>query len=95
MTAQQRAKQTRARNKLERDSYESYVKPAHEKVEKLLNSFLRTKRVRVTWKGPWPLKNGVTAGTLTKIAFGGLSFTVHIDGYKHPRGFSSSFWEVN
>ena len=94
MTPQQRAAKTRAFNRDSKRLYEEISKPAHEKVERLLNSSLAISDVRLKWVGPWRLKNGVTSARLVKIAFGGLDFTVHIDGYKTAKRYSSQFWEV-
>jgi hypothetical protein len=94
MTPQQRAAKTRAFNRDSKRLYEEISKPAHEKVEKVLNRFLLAHDVRLKWVGPWRLKNGVTSARLAKIAFGGLDFTVHIDGYETVKRYSSQFWEV-
>ncbi len=94
MTPQQRAAETRAFNRESKRLYEEISKPAHEKVEKILNCLLLRENVRLRWVGPWKLKNGATQGRLMKIDFGGLGFTVHIDGYKNVKHYSSQFWEV-
>ena len=94
MTPQQRAAKTRAFNRATKILYEEVGKPAHEKVEKILNRLLRDENIRLRWVGKWRLKNGVTQARLMKVAFGGLSFWVHIDGYKTIKRYSSSFWEV-
>lgn len=94
MTPQQRAAKTRAFNRDSKRLYEEISKPAHEKVEKVLNRFLEGADVRLEWVGPGRLKNGVTGARLMKVAFGGLSFTVYIDGYKTVKRYSSCFWEL-
>jgi len=94
MTPQQRAAKTRKFNQDSRRLYEEVSKPAHEKVEKILNRFLMRNRIPLRFVGPWRLKNGVTAGRLLSIEFGGLSFNVLPDGYKNAKRYSSSFWEV-
>jgi hypothetical protein len=94
ITPQQRAAKTRALNQESKRLYEEISKPAHEKVERVLNRLLMKHDIRLKWAGPWRLKNGVTSARLAKIDFGGLGFTVHIDGYKTPKHYSSQFWEV-
>ena len=94
MTPQQRAAKTRAFNRESKKLYEEISKPAHEKVEKILNRFLSAHDVRLKWIGPWRLKNGVASARLAAIDHGGLGFTVHIDGYKTVKHYSSQFWEV-
>ena len=94
MTPQQRAARTRAINRERRRLYEEISKPAHEKVEKVLNGLFQAHDVRLKWVGKWRLKNGVTGARLMKIDFGGLGFTVHIDGYKTVKHYASGFWEV-
>jgi hypothetical protein len=94
ITPQQRAAKTRQQNRANQRLYEEVSKPAHEKVEKILNGFLLGGNVRLKWVGKWRLKNNVTGGRLMKIAFGGLSFVVHIDGYRTTKRYSSQFWEV-
>lgn len=94
MTPQQRAAKTRAFNLSCKRLYEEVSKPAHEKVEKILNRLLQGENIRLKWTGNWPLKNGVTGARLMKIDFAGLGFTVHIDGYKQAKHYSSRFWEV-
>lgn len=91
---QQRAADTRNRNRENKKLYEEVSKPAHEKVEKVLNSLLLAQDIRLRFVGPWRLKGGVTGGRLMAIAFGGLELTVHIDGYKGVNKFASRFWEV-
>lgn len=94
MIPQQRASKTRAENKALKELYETVTKPAHRKVEVLLNKFLKRLRVRVKWVGPWRLKHGVISARLLAINHGGLGFTVLIDGYKRKKHYSSSFWEL-
>lgn len=94
MTPQQRAAKTRAFNQEGKRLYYEVSKPAHEKVEKVLNKLLQYKKVMMKFVGPWTLRNGVTTGRLISIAFGGLSMTVLPDGYKHARSYATSFWEV-
>ena len=94
ITPQQRAAKTRAFNRERKRLYEEISKPAHEKVEKVLNRLLQGHDVRLKWVGKWRLKNGATRARLMKIDFGGLGFTVHIDGYKTVKHYSSQFWEV-
>ena len=94
MTPQQRAAKTRARNREHERLYYEISKPANEKVEKVLNRLLGAHDVRLKWTGKWRLKNGATGARLVKIDFGGLGFTVHIDGYKTVKHYSSQFWEV-
>lgn len=94
MTPQKRAARTRAANSESKRLYYEVSKPAHEKVEKVLNKLLLTNKVKVKFSGTWPLKKGVTTGRLISIAFGGLSLTVLPDGYKHARTYAASFWEV-
>lgn len=94
MTPQQRAAKTRRQNREGWRLYNEVSKPAHEKVEKLLNYFLRRYMVRVKWVGKWRLKNGVTEARLLKVDHAGLGFTVLIDGYRQPKHYSSQFWEV-
>ncbi len=94
MTPQQRAAKTRAANRDAKRLYDEYSKPAHEKVEKVLNRLLVQEDIRLKWVGKWRLKNGVTEARLMKISSGGLGFTVHIDGYKAIKKYSSHFWEV-
>jgi hypothetical protein len=94
MTPQQRAAKTRAANRDNRRLYEEVSKPAHEKVERILNRLLLQNDIRLKWVGRWRLKNGVTGARLVKIGFGGLRFIVHIDGYKTEKIYSSQFWEV-
>jgi hypothetical protein len=94
MTPQQRAAKTRKFNRDCRRLYEEVSKPAHEKVEKVLNHLLVGQNIRLKWVGKWRLKNGVTEGRLMKINHAGLGFTVHIDGYKNVKHYSSQFWEV-
>jgi hypothetical protein len=94
MTPQKRAAKTRAANLAGKRLYEEISRPAHEKVEKVLNRILLAHGIRLNWVGPWRLKNGVTGARLAKIYFGGLSFDVHIDGYKTVQRHSSQFWEV-
>jgi hypothetical protein len=91
---QQRAALTRSKNLANKKLYEEYTKPAHQKVEKVLNILLGAHDVRLKWVGNWRLKNGVTGARLMKIDFGGLGFTVHIDGYKTVKHYSSRFWDV-
>lgn len=93
-TPQQRAAETRRRNDAGQRMYEEITKPAHDKVEKVLNFLLLGSNVRVRMVGPFRLKGGVTEGRLMKIDHGGLGFTVHIDGYKDVKHYSSSFWEL-
>lgn len=94
MTPQQRAARTRAINREGKRLYEEVSKPAHEKVEKILNRLLPAHDVRLKWVGKWRLKNGAIGARLMKIDFGGLRFTVHIDGYKMAKQYSSQFWEM-
>jgi len=94
MTPQQRAAKTRAFNAASKRLYEEVSKPAHEKVEKILNSLLGAHDIRLRWIGPWHLKNGVTEARLMAIDFGGLGFTVDIVGYRTLRHYSSQFWEL-
>ena len=94
MTPQQRAAKTRAFNRDSKRLYEEVSKPAHEKVERVLNQLLGMHDIRLKWVGKWRLKNGVTGARLMKIEFGGLGFWVHIDGYKTIKRYSSSFWEI-
>ena len=94
MTPQQRAAKTRAANQERHRLYEEISKPAHEKVEKILNRLLVCENIRLKWAGKWRLKNGVTGARLLKISHGGLSFTVHIEGYKTVKQYSAQFWEV-
>jgi hypothetical protein len=94
ITPQQRAAKTRAFNRECKLLYEEVTKPAHEKVEKILNRLLQIQNIRIKWVGNWKLKNGATHARLLKIEFGGLTFLVHIDGYKEDKRFSSSFWEI-
>jgi hypothetical protein len=94
MTPQQRAAKTRAMNKANARLYYEVSKPAHEKVEKVLNKLLRSQKVMMKFVGKYPLKKGVTTGRLISIAFGGLSMTVLPAGYKHARTYAASFWEV-
>lgn len=94
MTPGQRAAKTRAINREGKRLYEEVSKPANEKVEKVLNRLLHAHDIRLRWVGKWRLKNGVTGARLMKIDFGGLGFTVHIDGYKTVKHYSSRFWEV-
>jgi hypothetical protein len=94
MTPQQRAAKTRAFNRDSKRLYEEWTKPAHEKVEKVLNRLLQTNKVTLRFVGNWPLKKGVTRGRLLSIEFGGLSLNVLPNGYKHPRRYAASFWEA-
>jgi len=94
ITPQQRAAKTRAMNEANKRLYYEVSKPAHEKVEKVLNKLLRSNKVTVKFVGPWPLRKGVTTGRLLSISFGGLSMVVLPDGYKHARQYAASFWEV-
>jgi hypothetical protein len=94
MTPQQRAAKTRAFNQAGKRLYEEVSKPAHEKVEKILNRLLLREDIRLRFVGPMRLKGGVTGARLIAIDFGGLGFTVHIDGYKTVKHYSSQFWEV-
>ncbi len=94
ITPQQRAAKTRAFNRESKRLYYEISKPAHEKVEKILNRLLLGENIRLKWIGKWRLKNGVTGARLMKINCGGLGFTVHIDGYKTVKHYSSQFWEV-
>lgn len=94
ITPQQRGAKTRAMNRAGKKMYEEISKPAHEKVEKILNHLLSHEDIRLRFTGQWRLKGGVTGGRLMAIDFGGLGFTVHIDGYKTLKHYSSSFWEV-
>jgi hypothetical protein len=94
MTPQQRAARTRAINREGRRLYEEISKPAHKKVEKVLNGLLGGQNIRLRYTGPMRLKNGATGARLMKIDFGGLGFTVHIDGYKTVKHYASGFWEV-
>ena len=94
MTPQQRAAKTRAFNNQSKKLYEEVSKPAHEKVEKVLNNLLRSHNVQMKFVGPWPLKNGVLTGRLMSIGFGGLRLAVLPDGYKHAKHYVASFWEV-
>lgn len=93
-TPQQRAAETRKNNRAGLRLYEEVTKPAHAKVEKLMNSFLLGADVRVKYVGNSRLKGGVTEARLAAIDHGGLGFTVHIDGYKAPQHYASSFWEL-
>lgn len=93
-TPQQRAAETRRKDRDATFFYENFSKPAHTKVEKLLNHFLLHANVRVRMVGPFRLKGGVTEGRLMKISNGGLCFTVHIDGYKHVKNYASWFCEL-
>jgi hypothetical protein len=70
------------------------AKVAHQKVEMVLNHLLLSHDIRLSFVGPMRLKRGVTEGRLMAIAFGGLSFLVHIDGYKTVKRYLSQFWEV-
>jgi hypothetical protein len=94
MTPQQRAAKTRAINRESKRLYEEFSKPAHEKVAKVLNRLLPQHDIRLRWVGKWRLKNGALGARLMKIDFGGLGFTVHIDGYATVKHYSSHFWEV-
>lgn len=94
LTPQQRAAKTRGMNRENKRLYEEVTKPANMKVEKILNRMLRERDVRLRFVGSWRLKEGVTAGRLMAIAFGGLEFTVHVDGYKDVKKYASRFWEV-
>jgi hypothetical protein len=94
MTPQQRGAKTRAQNLANERLYYEVSKPAHEKVEKVLNRLLRNNRVMMKSVGPWRLKNGVTTGQLISIGFGGLRVCILPDGYKHSRQYAASFWEV-
>jgi len=94
MTPQQRAAKTRAFNREGKRLYEEVSKPAHEKVEKILNKLLRSHKVTMKFVGNFPLKKGVTTGILISIGFGGLRLTVLPDGYKHARHYAAAFWEV-
>jgi hypothetical protein len=97
MTPQQRAAKTRAQNQANERLYYEITKPAHEKVEKILNGFLAkmtSQSIRLKWVGKWRLKHGVTGARLLKIESGGLGFWVQIDGYKTIKRYSSKFWEV-
>ena len=94
MTPQQRAAKTRAMTRANLRLYEEVSKPAHEKVEKVLNKLLLSNTVKVKFSGACPLRNGVTTGRLISIGFGGLRLTVLPDGYKHARPYAASFWEV-
>jgi len=94
ITPQQRAAKTRAASRNAKWLYENLNKPAHEKVEKILNGLLGGQNIRLRWAGESRLKGGVTGARLMKIDFGGLGFTVHIDGYKTIKNYSSRFWEV-
>ena len=94
ITPQQRAAKTRAFNRAGQKMYEEVTKVAHQKVEMVLNHLLLSHDIRLSFVGPMRLKRGVTEGRLMAIAFGGLSFLVHIDGYKTVMRYSSRFWEV-
>jgi hypothetical protein len=94
MTPQQRAVKTRAANQASKRLYEEVSKPAHEKVEKVLNRLLQSNKVTMRFVGPWLLKNRVTTGRLISIGFGGLWMTVLPDGYKRARPYAASLWEV-
>jgi len=94
ITPQQRAAKTRATNREYKRFYEEVSKPAHEKIEKVLNRLLQTHWVALKFVGPWRLKNGAMTGRLVSIGFGGLRLTVLPDGYKHARQYAASFWEV-
>jgi len=94
MTPQQRAAKTRAFNRAGQKLYEEVSKPAHEKVEQILNRLLSAEDIRLRYVGPWRLKGGVTEARLMSIGFGGLQFTVHVDGYRTLKTYASSFWEV-
>jgi hypothetical protein len=94
MTPQQRAAKTRAFNRAGVRLYLETSKPAHEKVEKILNRLLLREDIRLRFVGPMRLKGGVTGGRLMAVDFGGLGFSVHIDGYKTVKHYASSFWEV-
>jgi hypothetical protein len=94
ITPQQRAAKTRSINKSSRMLYEEISKPAHEKVEKILNNLLGSNDIRIKWVGQSRLKNGVTEARLMRISHGGLGFTVHIDGYRTLKEYSSRFWDV-
>ena len=94
MSPQQRAAKTKAFNLECKRLYEEFTKPAHEKVEKILNHLLVGSDIRLKWVGKWRLKNGVTGARLMKIDCGGLGFTVHIDGYKTVKHYSSRLWEI-
>ena len=94
MTSQQRGAKTRAVNLERARMYLETTKPAHDKVEKILNRLLLRENIRLRFVGPMRLKNGATGARLMAIDFGGLGYTVHIDGYKRPHHYSSKFWEV-
>jgi hypothetical protein len=94
ITPQQRAAKTRAVNREGKRLYEEVSKPAHEKVEKILNALLQTNEVRMRFVGPFILTRGVVTGRLMAICFGGLGLYILPDGYKHARHYAADFWEV-
>ena len=94
MTPQERAAKTRRQNRDNRRMYEEVSRPAHQKVEAVLNGLLLSHDVRLNWAGNRRLKNGVKEARLVRIDHGGLGFTVQIDGYKTEKKYSSRFWEV-
>lgn len=96
ISPQQRGARTRARNRMYQKLYETTTKPAHEKVEKVLNHLLigANVRLRIAAGFPFRLKHGVVGARLMAVDHGGLGFTVHIDGYKDVKHYSSAFWEL-
>ena len=93
--AARKAARTRAINSAGWKRYLEIDKPARQRLDNLLNSFLKTTPVSVRLNplqdSVLSLKSGVTYGRL--IAVDGMTVIVQPEGYKHPRGYHFGFWE--
>jgi hypothetical protein len=90
-----KAVQTRAANRASWKHYFKIDKPARQRLDTLLNYFLKKTSVSVRLNPlqdtELRLKCGVTYGRL--IAVQGMTVIVQPEGYKHPRGYHYGFWE--
>ena len=93
--AARKAAQTRAINRAGWKQYCEVDKPARQRLDTLLNYFLKTTptTVRLAPLGDTDmrLKHGVIYGRL--LAVDGMTVTVQPEGYKRPRGYHYRFWE--
>lgn len=98
LSPQKKAAKTRAMNRMAYQEWALVIRPAHERCVALANEFLTSvggAKVRFVERPGGPrLSKGTGYGTLLKIEGTGLSWVVHVDGYRgKPHSWSTKFWE--
>lgn len=86
---------TRRQNQAQMDYIRTVVRPDKRRLQSLLTVILRNSKtmIRLTWVGPYKLKNGVRHGTLVGFV-NGYYLRVLPEGYKNPQMWCPRFWEL-